>query len=399
MSNVHLNHYPGNKKVNLLNGSAAAHDLVGKKAMGSYAKRFSIASQIFGIANAPTLQPRDAWGLTTNVRRSTIKLRADLPAVLEEFALHGQLKCFINADVVLYNPTAEACIVTGIYLYQGDSTKAESMWLAATGADIAVGIGMTTVVKLYGSCHPGYLHAIPRTDNDMGMLFIDSGAQKTGTAPKVLFCSVEASAYNGVSDLSSVYQETPATNSDITQFALQPYLDALYACNDQLHCQSSGTMAPIDQYTGNGAYGFELNAYRTTRVYHLFMPNTTYDSTTEQRGSFWLPLGGMGVKGTDGRYRYRVQLTWMQRCSASVTLSYTGRIFKAGLTTSTDAGTIASQAVTANTNYIVTREIVIESATNYSSGLALAMRVQRSGTDSSDVYIYTSQFSAKVVPY
>lgn len=407
MSNVPVQYQLADQTVSVLNGTTAGFRLLNNKASGAYSKPVCVASQIFNIGNAPTLRVRGDWTtsghVTTNVRATTLKLRADLPLKLvESYAFDGEKKIYAEARIVLYNSTAEQSIVSKLHVYQGDPTDTNTNWLLENTEEFIIPATSTIEVVINGYINPAYRHDVKISDTVMNMVFFDSGAQKTGTAPKVLFFSLYMTPVAGWDNSSGLIVTKPVSNGDITAKFVTNYTKQLMACNNSMHHQNLGTMAPIDQYTGNGVYGFELNMYNTTKVYHMFMPNTTYDSTTELRGGFWIPLSGMASEYIDGKFRYKIALSWMARCSASVTLSYSllyGLAGAAGTTFS--GGTLIPLAATANTNYEVLRYFYPETLTKDLSGkgMFVIVRVQRNGTNSTNVYHYASQFSAKVIPY
>jgi len=396
------------KEVSLFNGQTAVAGLLTQKAAGAYARPVCIASQTFNTTNGPTLRARAAWAVpadvTTNVRATTLKLRSDLPIILEQSASLGTVGIIrAYADIVLYNSTAESCIVTGMHVYQGDPSKAESKWELTSSTDYIVPPLKTCEIRLWGTIHPEYCHATKVLNTDMNLVFLDCTTQKTGTAPKLLHFSMYMAPISGWDDGAGIATTPISSFNQINPDTVQPYVTSLLTANDALHYQNCGTIAPIDQYTGNGVYGFELNAYYTTRKYRLFMPNTIYDSTSETRGSIWIPLEGLGLENAAGHLMYKIYVSWMQRASADLTLTYGGYWFKENSSTGVAVDAMIPATVTANTNYVVTRMLYL--TTNSTTlpktmkGIAFAPWVQRTGTDNSNVYIYTSQFSAKVIPY
>jgi hypothetical protein len=312
----------------------------------------------------------------------------------------GETLLTSEANAVLYNATAEPCQITDMYAYQGDPENSSTKWnLTATGY-FWIPAYTAINVRLLGRIHPSYLHGVKISAGDMNLIFVDTKAIKTGTAPKLLAFNMYLVSHENWDVNNGIYIPQPTPNDDITSVDwYNTHITGLLMANDHLHCENTGTLAPVDQYTGNGVYGFELNAYYTSRVYQFFMPNTVYNQPDDPRGSMWVNLDGLAAHNLlDGKYKYKITMSWMQRTTVNCTLSYYFMYFIDDSDTSVIAPSISSQAFTANTNYVVSRTIYLQLNDKPKHGIAILPRLQRSGLNG-NYYVYTSQFSCQVTPY
>lgn len=387
------------------NGDAAAAGQLCNAANGVFARRIKIAVQAYTKTNAPTLTAT-TWAtgadLTTPIRATTIKLRADTPIFLDGNCYYnGAVSTSVRAiaHMVLWNSSAGLTTIQGMRVYQGDPTDANTQWKMESAEVFNIAAGGIVTKCITGTIHPSYRDDAKITDSDMNYVFMDADIVKAGTAPKVLFFALYVQQMTGIDDGSTVVPVV-LPRDFIRADIGQNYIDKVLACNLAYNLTTPGTLCPVVQTSESSQYyGFSCNLYRTTRIYHCFMPNTTYDSTAEVRGSLWVPLKGQGVLCADGNWRYRVRLGWFNRSATAFNYSFTPIAFPSSSTTGSVLDTWTG-SLAANTNTLIERTIDIVSATEITGGLGIAPRVQRtSGADSTNVYLYTSLYSVKILPY
>lgn len=404
MSKIPVNPRSPYDECNLYNGQSAAAGVLCCAANAVWSRRVKVASGVYTKTNAPTLTAA-TWAAvgdtTTPARVSTIKLRADVPVFLQDGAYYnGSLHTTIKAigHLVLWNSSAEQTTIKGMRIYQGDPTDDTTNWRLETAEEFNIAAGAIVTKCITGYINPSYRDDVKIDDDDLNYVFCDADTIKAGTNPKVLFFVLYLEPMNGLPDTSTVVPWV--LPRDFIQGSIgQNYIDKVMDCNREYNLTTPGTICPVDQSaTSSQNYGFSLNAYRTTRMYHNFMPNTTYDSTTETRGSLWVPLRGQGVQCADGDWYYRVRLGWYTWCTSAIDVTYAPIWFPADSTTGTLLESWNS-SIAASTNTFVERTIDFKSATMIEDGVAIAPRVQRtSGSDSSNVYIFSSLYSVKVLP-
>jgi len=377
------------------NGTRACANVFGTDANSVFAQPVLIAAASFTLTNAPIVRGITPAS-TSNSYQSTIKVRADVPVMLQNNVYYSsgtKTSVKANAVIVLYNSSAEVQYITVPTVYQGDPATAETFWKLENDSTIYIPALSCVTISLNGSIYPEYRNNTNITDADLNYVFFDAKTVSTASGIYLVYFALYLSPMGGIDSDAHVVPYT-SVNSDILAGDIQNYLDKLYDVNNSYNMFSQGSIGPVDQYTYR--YGFSTNAYYTTRKYHNFMPNSTYDSTTETRGSLYLPLHGQGVLCSDGNYRYNIRMNWYSRCSATVTLTYYPLYFLPDSTAGVALSSIV-QYHTANTDYLITGVNTIVSATEL-DGVALCPRVQRTGS-TGNVYVYTSLFSAKVLSY
>lgn len=378
------------------NGTRAAANVLSTTANGVYAQSVCVAAASYTLTNAPVLRAITPAS-TSHTYQSTLKIRADVPINLEDNAFYTsgtKVAVKASATVVLYNSSAEPQYITIPTAYQGVPATTATYWKLENLATIYIPALSCVTFTLNGSIHPEYRNNAKITDADLNYIFFDAKTTSSASAIYLLYFAMYLMPMAGIDSAADVMPLMIVNAPIVSNAGVQNYLDKLYDCNSSFNMYSHGTLAPVDQYTNN--YGFSLNAYYATRKYHLFMPNTTYDSTTETRGSLYLPLRGQGLLGSDGNYKYNIRLNWYSRISVNATCYYYPIYFLPDSTSGVALSQI-NQAQTANTDYLITGTYTISSATPL-TGISIAPRVQRTGS-TGNVYIYTSNFSAKVLPY
>lgn len=389
----------------IFNGTAAAAGVLHGRGNGVWARRVKIAGQSYTRTNCPTLAA-STWATgadtTTPIRGTSCKLRADVPVFLDGNCYYGGVQSTsvrAIAHLVIYNASAETTTISGLRVYQGDPTDAATQWKITSAIEFNIAAGKTVVFCLTGTIHPSYRDKVLIGDTKMNWVFVDAAAVKAGTAPKLMHVAIYLEPIGGIDSASTVVPSL-LPRDYIRSDALQNHVGKVLACNLAYGLTVPGTLCLVDQTAADGKnYGFSCNLYNTTRIYHLFMPNTTFDSTAEVRGSMWVPLRGQGVLCADGNWRYRVAVGWFNRSATAFDYSFTPIWFPKNSTTGTVLDTWTG-SIAADTNTLIEREITIVSATEITDGIAIAPRVQRtSGTDSTNVYIFSSLYSVKVLPY
>jgi hypothetical protein len=394
MSKVPLHFkYPSDRSY-VYNGTRASAGVMANDANSVFGQPVCVASASYTLTNAPILRGITP-AATSNSYQSTLKLRSDIPVILNDSVYYSGAKSSVKASaiVVIYNASAEPQSFTIPTVYQGDPATGATYWKLENDSTIYIPGVSAVTVNLNGYIYPMYRNNTKISDAVLNYVFFDAKTVSSASAMTVLYFALYMSPMAGIDSDSHVVPPTPV-HSYVTSGSIQNYLDKLYDVNSSYNLFSHGTLSPVDNYTDK--YGFSLNAYYATRKYHLFQPNTVYDSTTQTAGSLYVPLQGQGTLCSDGNYRYNIRMNWYSRCSASVTLNFYPLYFLPDSTAGVALSTI-TQAHTANTDYLITGVNTIVSATEL-VGIALCPRVQRSGT-TANTYIYSSLFSAKVLPY
>jgi len=259
--------------------------------------------------------------------------------------------------------------------------------------------GAITEVCLDGVISPLYMHDVKRADSAMNLVFVDAVAIKSGTAPKLLYFSLYTEPVSGIEHDVTNADFIPPTvlHSEIDAAEIDQYLRKLHDCNMSYNMVSSGTVDLVDQSsTGSGNLGYCANLYYYPAPYHML--HNQYNSTTNVIGSIWVPTQGMGVLCNDNIWRYRVEMQCQQQTSSNITITYYPLWFREDTTAGTALSTF-SETFTAATPKIIRRVFLIESATEIKTGFAFLPRVRKSGTSTGNMYLYTTLFSVKVVPY
>jgi len=221
MSVYNVQRKPGLEGVICKNGTQAAWSEVDNKAAGAYNRKVNIASHIWTTANCPTVRAQAAWAVagdvTTNVRACTAKLRADIPVILE-YSCFSEGATVLQADAyaTIYNSTEASCTITDMYAYQGDPTDNTTKWYLSATGDYIIPAYSTVDIYMKGYIHPAYLHDVKVSSGDMNLIFIDTKAIKTGSAPKLLAFSMNLVPHQNWDIDNGLDLQRPTPNSDIT---------------------------------------------------------------------------------------------------------------------------------------------------------------------------------------
>ena len=107
----------------------------------------------------------------------------------------------------------------------------------------------------------------------------------------------------------------------------------------------------------------------------------------------------MGVYCNDAKWRYQLEMQCQQRTSANITLTYYPLWFDSGSNAAkTPAISTWTETFTANVDKVVRKLITLESSTEL-SGFAFLPRIKKSETSNANMYIYTTLFSVKAIPF
>lgn len=393
-------HVPA-RAIYLYNGASARAGYLPQYANSVWSKRVLVASQAWSRTNAPTILGNTWASATSATWASTAKLRADLPVMLQgKCAYDGasaEDTCRAAARIVIWNDSAEATILTGFRVYQGDPAAATTYWALESSADYTIPAGAVREICLSGVISPSYKHGVKITDKDLNCVFVDAKAVKSGTAPKMLYFALYL---DQVPQLASDATVLPRTNilDPIGAGEVETYLEQLQDVNEEYALTTPGTLCPVDQSTtGNGNLGYTANLYYYARTYHMF-DVATYNDTTVVKGSYWVPLKGKGVLCSDGKWRYLLEMLVQQQASANITITHAPIWFPPDSNTGTAFNTVTN-ALTSGVSTQVRKVFTLESATEITDGIAFCPRVKKSGTSNANLYLYSALFGVRALTY
>jgi hypothetical protein len=306
-------------------------------------------------------------------------------------------KTKITANAVIYNSDTLSGYCDNLYLYSGDWDNTNLQAYAVFNNKVHIAPGGCAEVFLSGYIAPGYKDGVATDDLTPNYLFLDTTGVSAGAKLRLLYIAVYLEPCNGLADSADIPLPM-AHNAFITADEVVDYKARLDAARDSYGAFVPGTMGPVDQSTtGSGNLGFGLNTYYSTRTYHCFMPNTTYNSTAITQGSVWVPTKGKWTLGTDGNYRLYLDVAmYATSITANVSVTYYFTGFLASSTLGIALDTLAS-SLTQNVTKLIYKRITWVSATPR-DGIAVCPRILRSGT-TGNYWIYHNLFSVKVFPF
>lgn len=392
----------------VLNGAEAYAAQMPNYVNKVFGNRILVCSRAYTKTNCPTVTASTwtaAGDITTNTRASTCKIRADFPAWTQGMMHYdgsgtAQTTVRAIARVILWNSSAGSTYIKGFRVFQGDPTDSDTYWKLESTADIALMPGTVTEICLSGVISPQYLHDVKRADTEMNMVFVDAVTIKSGTAPKLLYFALYTEPVSGIEyDTTNADIVPPMVlHSEVNASEIDMYLRKLHDCNMSYNLTCPGTLDLVNQSSeSSGNLGYAANLYYYVAPYHML--HNQYNSTTNVLGSIWVPTQGMGVLCSDGKWRYRIETQCQQQTSANITITYYPLWFLEDTTTAGASLGTWSIAFTSGVAKVVRRVLTIESATEIKTGFAYLPRARKSGTSNTNMYLYTTLFSVKVVPY
>ena len=400
MTQQFLHDYTPQKVRYVYNGSPAYASQMPHQVNNLWHNKILLASRSYTKTNCPAVIG-STWSasgdLTTNNTAATVKLRADIPAMLQGACYYAGSISAVHASarLVIWNDSAEACTISGWRTFQGDPTDSDTYWLLETNAKYTVAAGDVTEINLSGVISPGYLHDVKRNDTEMQVVF-SSAKAVSGGGPKLLYVALYLDPVAGIDSTATVVPVVRMLDRIDAQ-DVNSYLQTLNYCNEQYNLTCPGSVDLVDQSTtGSGNYGYMQNLYYYTYYYHML--HSTSNSVTDTVGSIWVPTQGMGVYCSDGKWRYSLEMQCQQRTSSNITLTYYPLWFDAGSNTAKTPISTWSETFVANTDKTVQKVLTFESDVEL-SGFAFLPRCKKSGTTNTNMYVYTTLFSVKVIPY
>ncbi|MBU1069822.1 hypothetical protein KJ975_09680, partial [Myxococcota bacterium] len=376
------------------NGDMANTFFLDDAANAVLARKNIICSQNWPVASAPVLQAVTWAGTTSPIHTTTIRIRADVPMLLENSVYYSiigaKTDLVLRAEVTLKNTAAGASRVDYLKVYNGASGTASTQWYLQDGMKHSFAAGQVRTIKLEGTCHPKQKDNASRTDSNAAYLCVDAGSFNDGTPFKLLGIKVW---FEGVKAVDSIL-EKPSKLASITHTEWSGYVGALETANEAYGQMVRGCMCPVAYGTAPAGYGYAKALTSTSYDYLCFALG--YGTSTVS-GSYVVPLTGRGYYDVAAnKYKYKISMIfYIYNTTVSLSYQVKTHYFLTNSTTRTTAQTTAG-TLGANAGKWIEEVVTIESATALDA-VAISPTVKRVG--GSATTMYCSQLACRPLPY
>ena len=357
------------------------------------ARKNIICSQSWPVSNAPVLQAVTWSGTTSPTYTTTVRLRADLPVLLEGSiwysVIGAKTDLVLRAEVTLQNTAVAASRVDYLKVYNGDSATAGTQWYLQDGMKHSFAAGQVRTIRLEGTCHPKYRDNAGRLDSNAATLCVDAASFNDGTPFKLLGIKVWFEGVKAVADIPV----KPSKLTSIAHTEWSGYVAALETANASYGQMTRGCFCPV-AYGSPAVYGYAKALTSTSYDYLCF--GLGY-ATTTVNGSYLVPLTGRGYFDvTANKYKYKISMIfYMYNTTYALSYQVKTHYFLPGSTSRTTAQT-TSGSLGANSGKWIEEVVTIESATVLQA-VAISPTIKRVG--GSATTMYCSQLACKVIPY